>query len=207
MILFFIVYFYWQIGRRRGTWVLLKCLSLKWKNLINTMNFKECIDRGFIESFSISHYHNYSEQNDSRGPSFETISASGPNAALAHYRWDSFTFLLFLWGFTRLPPAFALQSSGPCLGPVWFSCFYLVCLLHVFLLASGVASYTCPAASRHRALFPVQRRKTASGCGLFSVNPLYVVANLLICIQMCIDQLMKLVPNKYVHKQRRTGQK
>lgn len=28
----------------------------------------------------------YSKQKDNRGPSFETISASGPNAALAHYR-------------------------------------------------------------------------------------------------------------------------
>lgn len=27
-----------------------------------------------------------SKQKDSRGPSFATISASGPNAALAHYR-------------------------------------------------------------------------------------------------------------------------
>ena len=29
-----------------------------------------------------------SKQKDSRGPSFETISASGPNAALAHYRYS-----------------------------------------------------------------------------------------------------------------------
>jgi len=29
----------------------------------------------------------FRKQKDSRGPSFETISASGPNAALAHYRY------------------------------------------------------------------------------------------------------------------------
>lgn len=40
----------------------------------------------FTVAYHSPYKHYYSKQSDSRGPSFETISASGPNAALAHYR-------------------------------------------------------------------------------------------------------------------------
>ncbi|CAL8305767.1 unnamed protein product [Arctogadus glacialis] len=51
------------------------------------MWLETAVPRGKETELSAAHYVNEcrSKQKDSRGPSFETISASGPNAALAHY--------------------------------------------------------------------------------------------------------------------------
>ncbi|XP_046876758.1 xaa-Pro aminopeptidase 2 [Hypomesus transpacificus] len=51
------------------------------------MWLEESVPLGRETELTAAHYVNErrSEQMDSRGPSFETISASGPNAALAHY--------------------------------------------------------------------------------------------------------------------------
>ncbi|KAG7266523.1 hypothetical protein CRUP_036539, partial [Coryphaenoides rupestris] len=53
------------------------------------MWLETAVPRGLETELTAAHYVNEcrSKQKDSRGPSFETISASGPNAALAHYRW------------------------------------------------------------------------------------------------------------------------
>uniref|UniRef100_UPI003AAA7E23 xaa-Pro aminopeptidase 2 n=1 Tax=Centroberyx gerrardi TaxID=166262 RepID=UPI003AAA7E23 len=51
------------------------------------MWLEKAVPEGKETELTAAHYVNErrSKQNDSRGPSFETISASGPNAALAHY--------------------------------------------------------------------------------------------------------------------------
>lgn len=51
------------------------------------MWLEKAVPEGKETELTAAHYVNMcrQKQNDSRGPSFETISASGPNAALAHY--------------------------------------------------------------------------------------------------------------------------
>ncbi|KAM4586021.1 xaa-Pro aminopeptidase 2 [Fundulus diaphanus] len=48
---------------------------------------EKSVPKGNVTELSAAEYVNYcrSKQKDNKGPSFETISASGPNAALAHY--------------------------------------------------------------------------------------------------------------------------
>lgn len=55
--------------------------------------------------------HPCSNQKDSRGPSFATISASGPNAALAHYKYSAITFSLFLTGFWHVGSVFGIAQT------------------------------------------------------------------------------------------------
>lgn len=57
------------------------------------------------------------ENNFSSGPSFQTISASGLNAALAHYRYLRRKKFLGLWGMLDLVGAEELGWGRECSGP------------------------------------------------------------------------------------------
>ncbi|XP_008274466.1 xaa-Pro aminopeptidase 2 [Stegastes partitus] len=77
------------------------------------MWLERAVPKGTESELSASEYVNKcrSKQADSRGPSFETISASGPNAALAHYRApSSSTAFLFVW--VCLPTGVNMEMLG-----------------------------------------------------------------------------------------------
>lgn len=61
------------------------CFSRMWCLYHRERNITKPYKSKFV-LIQLHSHHYYSKQKDSRGPSFETISASGPNAALAHYR-------------------------------------------------------------------------------------------------------------------------
>uniref|UniRef100_A0AAZ3RWB9 X-prolyl aminopeptidase (aminopeptidase P) 2, membrane-bound n=1 Tax=Oncorhynchus tshawytscha TaxID=74940 RepID=A0AAZ3RWB9_ONCTS len=69
------------------------------------MWLEKVVPEGKETEMTAAYYVN-DKQKDSRGPSFETISASGPNAALAHYRYLELSFS------TLSPNGFCLVSAS-----------------------------------------------------------------------------------------------